>query len=345
MKIIHTADLHLDSPLVGVADSAKRRGELLRALSDMSEFANNAAVAAVIVAGDLFDDKFVTSATVKSVAEIISRSNAQWYILRGNHGDYAPYEKLQKLCSNVHGFGYDWQKYDIGAVTIVGRECGENDVDAWKRFSVDTSRYNILVLHGDVDSDAYGVIDKKAIADSGVDYVALGHRHAFAPLKFGRVKGCYSGVLEARGFDESAETGFVLIDTDKDEIAFRKQHVRKVETITVDVSDVENDIVLEKLIEKRAAEADARNYLNVQFVGTLSDDVRLLPVAEEVLQNRFFALRLDDETKPKVDYDALKKEVSLRGEFVKLVNQMEDETLRDEILSLGLHALSGGDLK
>lgn len=345
MKIIHTADVHLDSPLIGVADSAKRRQELLRALSNMAEFANNNNVEAIIVAGDLFDDKFVSSATVKSVAEIVSRSNAKWFVLKGNHGDNAPYDTLQKLCPNVHGFGNDWQTYEIGPVAIVGRECGKDDANAWARFAVDTKFYNILVLHGDVDNDAYGLIDKKAISASGAKYVALGHRHTFSTLKFGNVKGCYSGVLEARGFDETADTGFVVIDTDKDEIAFHKQHVRKVESLSVDVSDVENDVALEKLLEQAIASVDARNYLNLQFCGTLSDDVQLISVAEDLLHNRFFALRIQNDTKPKLDCDALEKEVSLRGEFVKLAVDIDDEKLRDEILSLGLHALRGGGLQ
>ena len=37
MKIIHTADVHLDSPLAGVADGKLRRRELLRALSNVAE--------------------------------------------------------------------------------------------------------------------------------------------------------------------------------------------------------------------------------------------------------------------------------------------------------------------
>ena len=37
MKIIHTADIHLDSPLSQVGDSAVRRHELLRAVADMAE--------------------------------------------------------------------------------------------------------------------------------------------------------------------------------------------------------------------------------------------------------------------------------------------------------------------
>ena len=74
MKFIHTADIHLDSPLVGVADAKQRRYELLQALSDMSDYADNNGIGAIVVAGDLFDDKFATLSTVKSVADIIGKS-------------------------------------------------------------------------------------------------------------------------------------------------------------------------------------------------------------------------------------------------------------------------------
>ena len=69
MKIIHTADVHLDSPLAGVADGKLRRRELLRALSNVAEYAKNNGVQAVIVAGDLFDENSVSSETVKQTAQ------------------------------------------------------------------------------------------------------------------------------------------------------------------------------------------------------------------------------------------------------------------------------------
>lgn len=341
MKIIHTADIHLDSPLVGVADSALRRTELLRALSDLSEFADNSGVAAVIVAGDLFDDQFVSEKTVKSVAEIVEKSNAQWFVLRGNHGSETPYKALKTLCPKVNFFGESWQEYRLGNVSLIGRELGRNDESEWQKFSVDPSRYNVLVLHGDWDDPTYGVIDKDVVAKSGVNYVALGHRHSFACFKTGNAKVCYSGVLEPRGFDETSETGFVVIDTDADKVFFQKHYVRKVETVTVDVSEVCTDLSLEKLVLEKVAPVSARNYLNVEFVGSLQEGVRLLPVAQNVLENRFFALRLKDKTVLKVDYEQIKQEVSLRGEFVKLACEIADEKLREEVLSLGLRALNG----
>lgn len=344
MKIIHTADIHLDSPVLGVADSRARRAELLRALADMSKYATSSGVGAIIVAGDLFDDKFVSPQTVASVAKIISDSSARWYVLRGNHGDVSPYRELAKQCQNVNFFGDDWTSYDLGDAVICGRELGSNDAAYWQKLTLDQTRFNVLVLHGDVDDGSYGDIDKKAIAAQPIKYVALGHRHAFCQHKFGSVSGAYSGVLEARGFDELAPAGFVLLDTETGKFNFVTHPIRRIETRVIDVSAVSTEYELETLIDDSVATVSTNNYLNAVFCGALSDGIRLEAVAAEKLKNRFFALRIQNNTTVKHDLDKLKKEVSLRGEFVKLALQIPDETERNEVLRLGLLALSGEEL-
>ncbi|MCH5159560.1 MAG: metallophosphoesterase [Clostridiales bacterium] len=341
MKIIHTADIHLDSPLAGVNNSTTRRHELLTALSNLNEYASNNGVEAIIVAGDLFDEKFTTEQTIRSVADIVKSGKASWFVLRGNHGGAQAYEKLRKLCPEINFFDDSWTKYKHGNVVICGRELGTNDQEEWATLSLDKTSYNVLVLHGDVDDPAYGLIDKKSIAQSGAKYVALGHRHAFCPLKFGSVKGCYCGVLEARGFDETAETGFVEIDTDADKINFVTQAVRKVVTVTVDISGVTSDIALQNKIQNAVAEVSPRNYLNLILTGEAREDLHVEMVARELLDGRFFALRIKDATVLSIDIDKLSQEVSLRGEFVKLAGEIEDERLREAVLKMGLTYLSG----
>lgn len=344
MKIIHTADIHLDSPLVGVKDSGLRRHELLVALVNLSEYANNNGVSAVIVAGDLFDDNFTTPSTIESVAEIVKTSQATWFVLRGNHGGSVPYDKLAELCPQIHFFSDNWTAYNLENVTICGRELGHNDAEQWGKLSLDKSRYNIVVLHGDIDDAHYGLIDKSALANSGARYVALGHRHAFCEHKFGVVRACYSGVLESRGFDEPAETGFIEIDTDTDKLRFVKQPIRAVVTKRVDVTDVYSDVALQRLVSDTVADVSNRNYLNIVFSGGVVADLHVETVARQLLTDRFFALRIKDETTTKVDLLSIINEVSLRGEFVKLAMNEKDEKLRDEIVKLGLAALSGGNL-
>ena len=341
MKIIHTADIHLDSPLVGVKDAALRRHELLLALANMTEYANNNGVSAIIVAGDLFDDSFTTQQTVESVVDIVKSSSATWFVLRGNHGGSAPYDRLQQLCPDIRFFGDGWSYYNYGNVTICGRELGNNDVEEWRKLSLNPKCYNVVVLHGDVDDDSYGQIDKRILSSCGANYVALGHRHAFSEHKFGSVRGCYSGALESRGFDEAADTGFVEIDTDTDKLRFVRQSIRSVVTKNIDVTNVTSDMALQRVVTEAVGDVSPRNYLNVVFCGAVNEGLHIELVAKQALEGRFFALRIKDETSAKVDLQSLRQEISLRGEFVKLAMQVEDEKLRDEILKLGLLALNG----
>lgn len=341
MKIIHTADVHLDSPLVGVANSEARRYELLMALVRLNEYAASNGVAAIIVAGDLFDERFATEQTIKSVAEIVKSSKSAWFVLRGNHGGSGSYEKLRNLCPEIHFFDDDWTSYTLGGVTICGRELGANDQEQWGKLILDKSNYNVLVLHGDVDDSAYGLIDRKAIAVSGANYVALGHRHAFSAHKFGAVAGCYSGVLEARGFDETAETGFVEIDTEANSVRFVPQAIRQVATVSVDVSGVGSDVALQNKIQKAVAEVSPRNYLNLIFTGQACYGLHVETVAHELLDGKFFALRVKDATALSMRVDELSQEVSLRGEFVKLASKIDDERLREAVLKMGLGYLNG----
>lgn len=344
MKIIHTADIHLDSPLAQIKDSASRRYELLLALSNMAEYANNNDVKAIVIAGDLFDSQFAADSTIAGVAEIVNRSKASWFVLQGNHGSSAPYVKLKNFAPQINLFTSEWSYFNLDNVTVCGRELGADDVEQYGKLTLDKSRYNIVALHGDVDDDSYGLIDRKHLGKSNANYIALGHRHALAKYSFNGVKACYSGVLEPRGFDEPSQTGFIVIDTDKDEIAFVEQHIRRIETVTIDVSRIVNDIALTSKITDAVAGLDSRNYLNVVFCGALQKGVHLDVVCNSALNGRFFALRIDDQTTADYDLTAIVNEVSLRGEFVKLANQIEDDKLKSEVLKMGLQALGGEDI-
>ncbi len=341
MKLIHTADIHLDSPLVGVSDGALRRQELLRALQSLSAYANANGVMGIIVAGDLFDDKYTSEGTIRSVADIIAQSNAVWFVVKGNHGDNAPYAKLAALVPQVRFFGEDWTTYRIANVTVCGRELSPSDRQPWGTLPLSRDNYNIVVLHGDVDDASYGTIDKNALANNPINYVALGHRHSLTMLNFGRVKGCYSGALEARGFDETSPTGFVLIDTDTDSVRFVEQAIRSVVTKRVDISAVNSDIALERLLSEVIAGEASRNYLNLELIGTLNDGVRAEYIANEFLRDKFFALRIKNNAVIKRDIAKLSQEISLRGEFVKLAVQIENPQLRERVLQMGLELLQG----
>ena len=344
MKFIHCADIHLDSPLQGVANAKVRRQELFDALYKMFVYAQNINADGIIIAGDLFDGA-VSESTVKNVAQLFNDSNLPIFVLKGNHGNDGGYFALQQQTNaNVYYFGNDFTYYTLGDVCICGVELdGVTDQAKWEKFSVDESNYNIVVLHGDVDSQAYGLISKDALARSKANYVALGHRHFFATHKAGKVPMVYSGVLEARGFDENQPTGFVVIDTDQRTHTFVQQAIRKVETIQIDVSSCTNDVQLTSLINTILQPFDSRNYLNLVLVGTLNKDISLAHVMSS-LKGRAFALRLQNDTRFDIDVATLSAEQSLRGEFVRQAMAIPDATLRNQVLRLGITALLGEEV-
>ena len=71
MKIIHCADLHLDSKMtsnLSKEQAKERKMEILRTYSRMIEYAKNNDVKAIIIAGDLFDTRNV-SATARNLVK------------------------------------------------------------------------------------------------------------------------------------------------------------------------------------------------------------------------------------------------------------------------------------
>ena len=339
MKFIHCADIHLDSPLQGVANANLRRQELFNALSNMFVYAQNINADGVIIAGDLFDGA-VSESTVKNVAQLFNDSNLPVFVLKGNHGKDSGYFALQQQTnSNVHYFGSEWTTYEVGSVRICGIELdGVTDQSKWQHFGLDSNKYNVVVLHGDVDSQAYGLIHKEALANSNVNYVALGHRHFFATHKAGKVPMVYSGVLESRGFDENQPSGFVVIDSDTNSYSFVQQAIRSICNVTVDATNIANDVQLFNAVANQTANVSARDYLNLTIVGTLNKDVSLSRLKDN-LAGKHFALRLQDQTTVAFDINTLSAERSLRGEFVRLALQIEDERARNDVLRLGVTAL------
>lgn len=74
MKFIHCADIHLDAPfsLLSPSDAGKRRTELRSDFSGAVLYAKTEGCKLFIIAGDLFDDEFVTKDTMEMLVHEFS---------------------------------------------------------------------------------------------------------------------------------------------------------------------------------------------------------------------------------------------------------------------------------
>ena len=84
-----------------------------------------------------------------------------------------------------------------------------------------------MTLHGQLakykPKDHVEVINLGELRNKSIDYLALGHVHSYEEGQLlPRGVYCYPGCLEGRGFDETGEHGFVLLDINE-ESAYQRQ--------------------------------------------------------------------------------------------------------------------------
>ena len=112
-KFLHTADIHLDSPLRGLSRYEGVPVEQVRlatrdALTNLVDLALEEAVAFVIIAGDLFDgawDDFSTGLYFCAAMRRLKDAAIPVYIGYGNHDADSLQTKRLPLPENVHVFG------------------------------------------------------------------------------------------------------------------------------------------------------------------------------------------------------------------------------------------------
>ena len=129
MKIIHCADLHLDSKMTAnlTKEQAKERKiEILRTFTRMVDYAKKNNVKAILIAGDLFDTRNVSAMARNTVYDVICQSpEIDFLYLKGNHDNDNFLSKLEVVPENLYLFDDDWTTYAYGNVTITGLELNE----------------------------------------------------------------------------------------------------------------------------------------------------------------------------------------------------------------------------
>ena len=355
MKFLHIADVHLGSKMESRLPSQKateRRTELLLAFSSAVEFAKKNAVDAILISGDLFDSDRPFKKDKEFFFGIVGSNPAiTFYYLHGNHDIKESF--VADNLDNLKLFTDKWTSYRHGDTVISGIELTAGNEDSlYTTLNLNRSEKNIVMLHGDafegapVGSDK---IDLRRLKGKGIDYLALGHIHSFS---IGRLdeRGIYAypGCLEGRGFDECGEKGFLFVDTEasKDNVRFIKNSIREIKEISVDVSEAKNSYDVYSIV-KNTVNTPKSNLLRINLVGNLQfSGEKPAEAVEKFLADSFYFISVKDKTKVSLDLSALEGELSLRGEFLRLVSSssLSDEDKR-EIITLGLIALSGEEIE
>lgn len=351
MRLIHCADLHLDAPLTAdfTAEQARlRRHELLHTFSRMVDYAEKHAVQAVLIAGDLFDRSTPNRATVHAVTDIMeSHSGIDFFYLRGNHD--AAFCWPQPVPRNLHTFTDTWRSYTCGEVTISGIEPTEPN-EWYNTLQLSAQACNIVLLHGTTGTTSgTEQISLPLLRNRFIDYAAIGHVHAYRQKHLdARGVWAYAGCLEARGFDECGEKGFVLLDTAHGQITqtFVPFAQRTIHRRTVRVATDHTMMQCQDHVLRETADISNSDMVYVQLCGEILPD-RVMDTAwlTHLLSARFFAARVQDCTVIKINCAQYETEVSLKGAFYRLL-QAADVSVedREEILRVGFAALNDEEI-
>lgn len=361
MKIIHCADLHLDSKLNTHLDNAKakeRSAELLSTYLRMVDYAKDNGVSAILIAGDMFDTKNVKVGTKNAVMKSIDENpEISFFYLKGNHDNNSFLEGEESLPANLYTFSDEWKTYSLGDVLISGLELSkENSGSAPVSLVLDAAKFNIVMLHCQVanskSKNKAETININDYKNKGIDYLALGHIHAFAKESLdARTTYCYPGCLEGRGFDEAGEHGFVVLDIDgetrKYEHTFVPFAYRTIHEIKVDVTDCDDSFDMNKKVAEQTKDIPCDDMVKVILTGEVDvecekdEDIILSRIKE-----KYYVMKLDDATKYRIDANDYLLDESLKGEFVRTVMEDDslDESTRNEVIRYGLMALSGEEI-
>ena len=357
MKIIHTGDIHLGSPLRGLpADKANlRQAEIVDGFRRLCLYARENNVQAVLIAGDLFDENSAVSSLRADVLTAIENAApACFFYVSGNHdkgtlsGENLP--KNLYLFSKNHG----WHSYDLPeSVAVTGIDACDLRADAYSALRLFPDRFNIVMMHGDIArTQGADSISLEQLQNKNIDYLALGHIHIptmQAERLDGRGRYRYCGCLEGRGFDECGKRGFFLLEVRGGRLVderFVSLAKRDIVLCRVDISACKSYYDVETAALSALSAVKKDDMVKLVLFGNhevgLRKDVALLSTR---LSGQFFHVKVVDESRVRIDYERYKNDLSERGEFVREVGRyaLSDED-RAEILDVGLKALAGEEI-
>lgn len=133
VKLIHTADLHLDSAFRSrftKEEAENRRQKQLMAWKELLSFAVEKKVQGILIAGDLFDSPVVSHGTMDFFLSTISEHpEISFFYLRGNHDTENTFRYQENLPKNLFLFSEKGKKYRLNDRLLLGGvEYGTKDI-------------------------------------------------------------------------------------------------------------------------------------------------------------------------------------------------------------------------
>lgn len=235
MKFIHTADIHLDSPLRGLSAYSDAPADRLRtatrdAFHNLVSRAVDEQVDFMVIAGDVYDGDWKDFNTglffVRQMGRL-RQAGIPVYLLYGNHDAESEMTRGLELPDNVHAFpsrkaetfrindmkvALHGRSFKVAATTENLLPSYPEPVPGW---------LNIGVLHtaleGNSEHAKYAPCSVAELQAKGYQYWALGHVHEHW-IQRGDTTIAYPGNLQGRHIRELGARGALLVTAEDGEI-------------------------------------------------------------------------------------------------------------------------------
>ena len=376
IKFIHCADIHLDTPFSSLGTlygkSSIRRQDIKMTFETIIEMAYKEQVDFLFICGDLYEHNYIRKSTINFINDSFEKiKNTKVIMIPGNHDPWVKgaYYKSFNWADNVYiltddrpyiGFEEEGVWVGQGDMFLLG----QRDMQP-----VPLSNINFLLLHGSVDFDfnknSYNPISSKTLALIGMDYIALGHFHNRIDKVAGLQNIYNPGSPEPLGFDETGKHGYFIGNISKDQFNNKKLEVKFISASRkeyveseVNITDCTTDEGIIKKINDRLAQivTNAESYSNllasITLTGYISSQFTVdIEYITSYFNDKLFYIKIKNEAVPDYDFDEIKKEIGLKGLFVRKIFELidtakdrEEKELLIKSLYYGVEAIEKGQV-
>jgi exonuclease SbcD len=262
-RFVHTADLHLDSPLRSLALKNPELAELVRgatrtALARIVDLCLSESVDALLIAGDLYDGSQTSMNTALYLSSELRRLETAGigvFLIRGNHDSQSAMTRELTFPANVHVFSGrakpvlakslgDGRDVHIHGISFANPHASESLLPSFQPPVADA--VNIGMLHtslaGTPGHDPYAPTTVAELARHGFDYWALGHVHmrqvhSEAPLIV------MPGMPQGRDINEAGPKTVTLVTVGDDgSLGYREHQIGQAvfERVAIDLSGAQD---------------------------------------------------------------------------------------------------------
>lgn len=319
-RFLHTGDIHLDSPLKGLAGQDGRAAEAIRtatrqALANLVDAALKEEVSFVIIAGDLYDGDWRDYQTGLFFVRQMGRLAAAQipvYLIYGNHDAESQITRRLVLPDNVKVFTSrkaQTFKIDELGVALHGqsfkqRDVSDNLVPAYPQPW--PGLFNIGLLHTGLGGMGghlnYAPCSTDELVNKGYDYWALAHVHQ-ATILHREPYVVFCGNLQGRHIRETGPKGASLVSV----------RDGRVEDISAIYADVVRWALIQVSAEGSVHTSDVVDQIRAAIVQAVENDA----------EGRLLACRIQ-----------LTGKTDLHGQLLSSIEQITAEA-RSSALSLG----------